>query len=170
MRIYDQQLCRMADCFVLPTWVAHEFSVERVRSCCVPESLVLCDSPENVADYWKGHIESERGFNSDCEQLVVLLLDSRNRVRGHHVVGIGTVDSVSTHPREIFRVAIMIATSRIVLLHNHPSGDPTPSVSDIRTTKEIERAGRVVQINLLDHVIIGDSSFSSLRELGHICD
>lgn len=150
--------------------MAHEFAVERVRSFGVTPSLVLCDSPERVAEYWRRHIFSKRGFNADCEQLVVLLLDSRNRVRGHHVVGIGIVDSVLTHPREVFRVAIMLAASGIVLLHNHPSGDPTPSEGDIRTTREIEKAGRIVSINVVDHVIVGDSAFSSLRSLGYIGD
>ena len=85
-------------------------------------------------------------------------------------MGIGTLDSVLMHPRETFRLAIMYAATPIVLMHNHPSGDSAPSECDIRTTRDIARAGRVLKIDLLDHVIIGDCNFSSLRALGHICD
>lgn len=99
------------------SWLAYEFSIVRTRSIAVSQSLVLCDTPDNAFAYWKQHIQSKEGFNSDCEHIVVLLLDTRNRIRGHQVVGIGTVDSVLMHPREVFRTAILSAASGIVLMH-----------------------------------------------------
>lgn len=148
------------------SWQAYEFSIVRVRSISVAQSLVLCDSPEKAFAYWKEHVGSTRGLNQDCEHIVVLLLDARNRIRGHQLAGTGTVDSVLLHPREIFRAAVISAASGIVLTHNHPSGDSAPSESDLRTTREIARASKILRIGFLDHIIIGDSDFTSLKALG----
>jgi DNA repair protein RadC len=71
------------------------------------------------------------------------------------------------HPREAFRAAVVSASAVIMLMHNHPSGDPSPSEADIRITRELIRAGQILRIDLLDHVIVGAGKFQSLRELGH---
>jgi DNA repair protein RadC len=94
------------------------------------------------------------------------MLNSRRRVKGHYLIGIGTQDSVLVHPREVFRLAIMTAANAIVLTHNHPSGEATPSEADIKVTRDSIRAGQLLKIEVLDHVVLGNPNHSSLRELG----
>jgi DNA repair protein RadC len=97
----------------------------------------------------------------------VLLLNTRRRVKGHQLVTIGTLDTILMHPREVFRVAIIAAAAAIVIMHNHPSGDPTPSEADIKVTRDLIRAGQLMKIEVLDHVIVGNPARCSLRELGY---
>jgi len=99
--------------------------------------------------------------------VVVLILNTRRRVKGHYLVSIGTIDTILVHPREIFRLAIMTAATAVVVAHNHPSGDSSPSEADIKVTRDLIRAGQLLKIELLDHVIIGNPSRASLRELGY---
>jgi DNA repair protein RadC len=83
------------------------------------------------------------------------------------LVSIGTLDTILVHPREAFRVAVIAAAAAIVLAHNHPSGDPTPSEGDIKATRDLIRAGQLLKIDVLDHVIMGHDRHCSLRELGY---
>jgi DNA repair protein RadC len=106
-------------------------------------------------------------YNSECECVVVLLINARRRVKGHHLVSIGTLDTILIHPREVFRVAVMTATTAIILTHNHPSGDPLPSPRDIVVTRKMIRAGQLLGIEVLDHIIMGNPRYASLRELGY---
>lgn len=103
----------------------------------------------------------------------VILLDSKNYLKGHPLeITRGLLDASLVHPREVFRAAIRGATAAVVLVHNHPSGDPLPSAEDIRITKQLVAAGKIVDIRVLDHVIIGKASetgardFTSMRESG----
>ncbi|MBI3867433.1 MAG: hypothetical protein HY299_02795 [Verrucomicrobia bacterium] len=145
----------------------HEFKVTALRECPTPESLLLCDTPDKAAAYWRLHVEKHPYFNPDCECFAVLLLNTRRRVKGHHLVTIGTMDTLLVHPREVFRLAIATSASALVLMHNHPSGEPQPSEADIRVTRDLIRAGQLLKIEVLDHVIIGNPARSSLRELGY---
>lgn len=105
----------------------------------------------------------------DREHFVVYILDQKNRILASEVASIGSLNSSIVHPREIFKRAIKISGASIILVHNHPSGDPTPSSEDIAVTKRLVQAGEVLGINVLDHVIIGSSGkFTSLRETGVI--
>jgi DNA repair protein RadC len=99
--------------------------------------------------------------------MVVLLLNTRRRVKGHQLLSIGTMDTILVHPREVFRVAVVSSAAAVVLMHNHPSGDPTPSEADIKVTRDLIRAGQLMKIDVLDHVIMGNPNRSSLRELGY---
>ena len=129
--------------------------------------MLTCETPQQVADYWRLHIATHQYFNPDCECFVVLLLNTRKRVKGHHLVSIGTIDTVLVHPREVFSVAIAMKAAAIVLIHNHPSGDPTPSEADTKVTRDLIRAGQLLKIEVTDHVIVGNPKYSSLRELGY---
>jgi DNA repair protein RadC len=105
------------------------------------------------------------------ESFHVLTMNSRNRVINRHMVSLGLVDSCCVHPREVYRPAILDGASGIIVVHNHPSGDPTPSAEDLRVTRQLVEAGKVMGIAVLDHVIIGRNSepgksFISLRESG----
>jgi len=145
-----------------------EFKLVALRDCPLPEQMQICEQPQNVADYWRRHIATHSYFNPDCECLVVLLLNTRRRVKGHHLVTIGTMDTLLTHPREIFSVAVTMKAAFIVLVHNHPSGDPTPSEADIKITRDLIRAGQLMKIEITDHVIMGaNPNFCSLRSLGY---
>lgn len=107
------------------------------------------------------------------ERLLLLLLDTRLRLIRSEKLSEGTLDSVMMHPRQVFRPAIIANASAIALAHNHPSGDPSPSEADIRHTRDIIRAGQLLKIRVIDHVIIGhrksaeDRGYVSLRELGY---
>ncbi len=148
-------------------FIAKEYKVVSLRDCPVPEQMQICEQPQQVADYWRMHIATHPYFNPECECFVVLLLNTRRRVKGHQLVTVGTMDTLLVHAREVFRTAIVCSASAIALTHNHPSGDPTPSEADIKVTRDLIRAGQLLKIEVLDHVIIGATSHSSLRSLGY---
>ena len=102
----------------------------------------------------------------EVEHLRVILLDRRNRVKGIHELYKGSVNSSQVRVGEIFRPAVEHLTSTIILVHNHPSHDPTPSPDDVALTRAVVQAGILMDIQLLDHIIIGGSQFVSLKERG----
>lgn len=149
-----------------PAW-PKEFKVISIRDCPIPESIALVDSPDKAVDYWKLHIKGHPLFNSECECFVVLFLNTRRRVKGHQIVTIGTQDTLLVHPREVFRAAVMMAANSVILMHNHPSGESSPSEADIKVTRDLIRAGQLLKIEVLDHVVVGAGQRASLRELGY---
>jgi DNA repair protein RadC len=144
-----------------------EFKVVALRECPLLESMLICETPDQAAEYWRLHVATNPYFNPECECLVVLLLNTRRRVKGHQLVTIGTIDTILVHPREVFRVAVISSAAAVILMHNHPSNDPTPSEADIKVTRDLIRAGQLLKIDVLDHVIMGNPNRSSLRELGY---
>ena len=100
------------------------------------------------------------------EQLRVLLLNTKNRVVSQHVIYQGTVNSAQVRAAEVFRPAVIENTPGIIVVHNHPSGDPTPSGEDIIVTGKLVEAGKLLDIQLLDHVVIGKGDFVSLKNKG----
>lgn len=134
-----------------------------------PRALLICDSPETSARYHREVIQQDPAYNQDVEQFVALLLNVRCRCIAYHVISTGILDTILVHAREVFRAAIVANASRLVLMHNHPSGDPSPSEADIKVTRDLIRAGNTLKIEVLDHVIIGHPSDppSSLRQLGY---
>ncbi len=102
------------------------------------------------------------------EQFGVILLDTKHRVLRTTVLSTGSLDSSAVHPREVFREAASGGAAAIVLFHNHPSGDPTPSPDDIALTHRLAAAGELMEIEVLDHVILGESRYCSLKEMGQI--
>jgi len=145
----------------------YEYKVTTLRECPTPEAMQHCETPDKAADYWRLHIASHPHFNPDCECLAVLLLNTRHKVKGHQLVSIGTMDTILVHPREVYRLAIVTAASAVIVMHNHPSGESTPSEADIKVTRDLIRAGQLLKMELLDHVVIGNGNFSSLRALGY---
>jgi DNA repair protein RadC len=145
-----------------------EFKVIALRECPVPEEMLLCDTPEKAADYWRLHVATAEHFDPERECFVVLLLNTRRRVKGHQMITIGTMDTLLVEARSVFRGAVVGAAAAIVLLHNHPSGQPEPSEADIKVTRELIRAGQLLKIEVLDHVIVGAANHCSLRELGYL--
>ena len=146
---------------------AKEYKVVALRECPLPEEMQLCDTPERAAEYWRAHVTQHPAFNPEVECFVALLLNTRRRVKGHALISTGTLDTLLVHPREVFRPAIIAAASALVIAHNHPSGESTPSEADIKVTRDLIRAGQLLKIEVLDHVIMGADRHSSLRSLGY---
>ena len=144
-----------------------EFKVTALRECPVPEDMLLCDTPEKAADYWRLHVATAEHFDPERECFVVLLLNTRRRVRGHQLLTIGTMDTLLVEVRSVFRAAVIGAAAAIIILHNHPSGQPEPSEADIKVTRDLIRAGQLLKIEVLDHVIVGNPNHCSLRSLGY---
>lgn len=144
--------------FALAQKMAHELQ---------EESPVL-DNPESVVRLLRA-----RNLIKPVETLQVLLLNTRRRLIRVEEVADGTIDTLLVHAREVFKHAISANASAIVLAHNHPSGDPTPSEADIKVTRDLIRAGQLLKIEVLDHIILGRATaertkdYSSLRELGY---
>jgi DNA repair protein RadC len=116
-------------------------------------------SAERVHHYLGGEL---RGL--ECETFHVLLLDGKHALRRRELVSTGTLTSSLVHPREVFRPAVREGAAAILCAHNHPSGDPEPSPEDIEVTGRLIRAGKLLGIPLIDHVVIGDGRFVSLRD------
>jgi DNA repair protein RadC len=131
------------------------------------ESPVL-DNPENVV-----RLVREANLAKNVETLQVLLLNTRHKLIRVEEISDGTLDTILVHPREVFKSAISANAAAIVLVHNHPSGDPSPSDADIKVTRDLIRAGQLLKIEVIDHIIIGRATterakdYSSLRELGY---
>lgn len=126
------------------------------------------DCPARIVDYWRKNIPSSSWFSPDQECFVSILLNTRCRITGHVLVALGTLDQVVVHAREVFRAAIINSAHSVVVVHNHPSGDPVPSEADIRISRELQKGGQLLRINVNDSVIIGGDKHASLRELGYL--
>jgi len=100
----------------------------------------------------------EKGF--DKEVFVVATLNTKNNISAIQVVSMGTLDASLVHPREVFRLAIHNNASSVIVAHNHPSGDPTPSREDIAVTDRLKEAAKIIGIDLLDHIVVGSHSYS----------
>ena len=128
----------------------------------------MLDTPERVADVLR---EPNRLYT--VEHMQVVCVNTRRRLIAVENVAQGLLDQVLVHPREVFAIAIAKRASAIILAHNHPSGDPTPSEADIRVTRDLIRAGQLLKIEVLDHIILGQRTterprdYCSLRELGY---
>lgn len=151
----------------MKTFDPKEYMVIALRDCPLPAEMHLCETPQAAADYWRLHVQNGPQFNPECECLVVLMLNTRRRIKGHQILTIGTLDTILVHPREVFRGAIIAGAAALILMHNHPSGEPEPSEADIKVTRDLIRAGQLLKIDVLDHVIVGNPAHCSLRELGH---
>lgn len=128
----------------------------------------MLDTPDRVADLLR---EDNRYY--EVEHLQLVLLNTRRRLIRIEHVSQGTLDTVLVHPREVFRRAIAANAAAVVLVHNHPSGDPTPSDGDIKVTRDLIRAGQLLKIDVLDHIILGRRTdtqtrdYTSMRDLGY---
>ena len=118
-------------------------------------------SAKDVYDYFKTILE-----NQNQENFYILMLNTQNHIIKKEFITKGVLDSSIIHPREIFKPAIKNSTSKIILVHNHPSGNPNPSSEDLEVTKQLIEAGKLIDIKILDHVIIGNGGWWSFVEDG----
>lgn len=117
-------------------------------------------NPKDAVNVVRPYLET-----MDRETFITIQLDAKNRIIGDYIVSVGDLSRTSAHPREVFKVAILQNAASIICVHNHPSGDPEPSPEDIELTKNLELAGKVLGIKILDHIIIGhDGKYVSMKE------
>ncbi len=120
-------------------------------------------SPNDAYEMIKEQLEG-----LDREQFIIACLNTKNEPTNITVVSVGTLNKAIIHPREVFKTAILSNAASVMAFHNHPSGETTPSQQDIQLTKRLYEAGELLGIKLLDHLIIGDGSFTSLKEKGYL--
>lgn len=120
-------------------------------------------SPEDAYRIMKDFIGS-----LDREVFVVACLNNKNEITNISIVHMGSLNQSLVHPREVFKTAILSNSASIICGHNHPSGDPTQSCEDIEVTKRLKEAGQILGIDVLDHIIVGDERYVSLKEKGYI--
>jgi len=118
-------------------------------------------TPEDVVSLVRGRLK-----NKKKEYFLALLLDTRNQLIRAAEISIGSLDSSVVHPREVFKEAVAASAASVIFAHNHPSGDPAASEDDINLTKRLAQAGEIMGIDVLDHVIVGDQKFLSLKREG----
>lgn len=121
----------------------------------------IVKTPEDVVSVLGGRLKDKKK-----EYFMVLLLDTRNQLIKISEVSVGSLDASIVHPREVFKEAIATSAASVIFAHNHPSGDPTASEEDIGLTKRLVEAGGIVGIDVLDHIIIGDNTYLSLKREG----
>ena len=125
--------------------------------------LLKFDEPESIANYYMEDFRYK-----EQEHLLLLLLDNKSNLLGEKLLFTGTVNASLVSPREIYLEALRYHAVGIILLHNHPSGDPTPSDADRRVTRKIKDAGNLLDVPLLDHIVLGDKRYVSFREEGYL--
>ncbi|WMM16250.1 RadC family protein [Staphylococcus saprophyticus] len=134
---------------------------ERMHSGSVDDKIQI-NNPKDAADFMMGKME-----HLTQEKFIALFLNSKNIIIKQKTIFMGTLNSAIVHPREIYSEAVKCASNAIIVLHNHPSGDTTPSLEDIKTTDRLRECGDILGIQLLDHVIIGDHTYLSMVEEGY---
>ena len=122
-------------------------------------------APERAYQYIKSGLE-----NKDRELFVTILLNAKNVPLGVHLVSMGALNSAFVSPREVFKAAIIASAAGIILAHNHPSGDPEPSLEDVQITVTLSKAGDILGVSVVDHIIVGHGTYYSMQENGHIRD
>ena len=139
----------------------YRVSLVREGSCASEHNVIR--TPEDVFA-----IMAPEYDNAVVETAQMLALDTKNKVIGIFTVSTGSLNASIIHPRDVFQRAILSNAASVILVHNHPSGDPTPSQEDIELTRRLVEAGKMMDIAVLDHVIIGEGRFVSLKERGHL--
>lgn len=135
----------------------------------VKEKAARYDINKNVSSPKEVYTALRTVFELDIlaeEHLVMFALDTKNKIVGAFDVATGSLNSSIVHPREVFKRALLNNAASIIVAHNHPSGDPTPSSEDINITSRLKECGEILGVKLLDHIIVGDDSYSSLKEKG----
>jgi len=133
------------------------------------DTVEVCSSPQGVVNYMQGAFDTY----PEQESFWVVALNRKNFPKGRQMISLGSQTATVAQPLEVFRSAVLMGATAIVVVHNHPSGDPAPSSADFQITRKLREAGKVLDIEMLDHIIIGDvnanpmgKSYYSFREVG----
>ncbi len=143
----------------MATQSVYRYTLKREKTGLIREDFQL-SAPDRVVEY----IRATGIASEEQEHLITLVMDPKNQIRGYYTVVIGLADQAVAHAREIFRYAIMMNASAIVIAHNHPSGNTEPSNDDVRLTADMRDAAKIIDIRLLDHIIVSETSYFSFRE------
>ena len=135
--------------------LGHRLSVRQAAK------IEVIHGPEDAANFAMPRFRFEQR-----EHFAVMLLNTKNHILGFSEVSVGSLSASVVHPREVFQAAPRFAAASMILFHNHPSGDPSPSREDIAVTQRLVKAGRIMDIPVLDHIILGENRFLSLKERG----
>lgn len=144
---------------------AYQIKVCRINE--VPS--IKLDSPALAGEYWSDVIAHQEWYDAEREQCVAILLSTRYNVIGFSLVSIGTLNESIVHPRDVFRAAIAMGAYGLILAHNHPGGDTSPSQADHSITRKIREGAEILNIKFLDHVIVSSAATAqpfSFREMG----
>lgn len=137
-------------------------SIKMIRESSVLYEGRKINSPSDAAEFGRKFLE-----DADREKLIVCCLDTKNQPISVSVVSVGSLNSSIVHPREVFKIAILSNAASIILYHNHPSNDPTPSSEDINITHRLKDAGKILGISVIDHLVLtNNGKFTSLKEKG----
>ena len=148
-----------------------EFKVIRLSE--GPAYNTVLDQPDALVRYLRPKLSESISYRPDVENFIVIHLNTRKRPIGFEVVSNGTLDTLLVHPRDVFKSAIVSNAAAIIIAHNHPSGDWCPSETDVKVTRDLIRAGQLLKIEVMDHIILGtccatrNKDYSSLLELGY---
>ena len=140
----------------LAVFAVRELSMRYMKQQPPPNAI---HGPEDAADFARQQLAMEKK-----EHFCVMLLNTKNHVIGWHVISIGSLTASVVHPREVFAPAIVHHAASIILVHNHPSGDPSPGREDIAVTRRLVKAGKLMDISVIDHIITGGNSCVSMKE------
>lgn len=143
--------------------MVYELKVKRVRRSIDRDNTAILTGPTDAAKCLSPLFQGE-----GREVFMMLALDSTNRVIGVSTIAIGSLSSVEVHPREVFQPAILAGAATIIVAHNHPSGSVVPSLSDRELTKRLVQVGDLLGIPVVDHLILSDTDYNSLANLGYI--
>ena len=131
-------------------------------------SKYVLNSPKKVHQFWKKEIQPDSTLEPNKEHLIVVLLNTSNKVVGHTIIATGTVSQCLACTRDILRPVIVAGVKNFILIHNHPSGDPTPSQEDYHMTKQLYNASHLMHLNLHDHLIACSKHYHSFKEKGFL--
>lgn len=136
------------------------YKIKEVRVLTVREEnsqeMPILREPVDVARFWREHIATGALFDSEREHFITINLNTRRRVTSWSTITTGTATASLAHPREVFRSAVINGACAVIVMHNHPSGDPEPSSADVGITRQLKEAARVLGIELTEHLIMGD--------------
>ena len=138
-------------------------SIKLVKESSFLYQTLTISSPKDAYEMIKDQLQ-----DLDREQFIIACLNTKNEPTNISVVSVGSLNKAIVHPREVFKTAILSNAASVMAFHNHPSGETTPSQQDIQLTNRLYEVGELLGIKLLDHLIIGDGSFTSLKEKGYL--
>ncbi|MBT9166941.1 MAG: hypothetical protein DDT19_00265 [Syntrophomonadaceae bacterium] len=141
-------------------------NISRLEVIVVSDVLVNNERIQACQDVFDNDLVKKELRHADREKMLCLHLNGKHQIISYEIVSIGTLSSSLAHPREIFKAAILANAYAILLVHNHPSGDPNPSQEDTKVTERIKNCGEILGINLVDHVIVTAGGYYSFREHG----
>jgi DNA repair protein RadC len=138
------------------------YTLKMIKEDSVPYETPFIKSP---AEVYRAATQLLALHEEPEEHFCIFCLNTKNKIVGVHTISIGSLNASIVHPREVFKAAMLNNAAAIICIHNHPSGDPEPSRVDIETTHRLVNAGDILGIDVLDHIIIGDGRYISLKEL-----